>query len=91
MLKRFVFLLSKPGHGVIDGSDVEVRAEIQLDALERVRVIERQWDCTSRLIGERVGINSDARFFPLVPILELPDHIVQNERVVPMALARRVA
>jgi hypothetical protein len=81
-MRRFVFLLAG-GPEVIDGSDVEIRAEVQIDAEHRASELESLYGCTARLIGMREGFSSTARFLPLVPVTELPSHILQNEKFPP--------
>ena len=81
--RRFVFVLSKPGDEVVDGSDHEVRGDSFEDALREIhKLVMRLGANRYRLIGERVGIKSSARFFPLCPMFQVPDHIRQNENVI---------
>lgn len=83
---RFVFVVSKPGDEVVDGSAWEIRAASVADAMAAARArcagIGVEPTRTSlRLVGIRRGFRSDQRFIPLVPLEKVPSWIRQNERI----------
>lgn len=82
MKRRFVFVLACASNSMIDGSDLEVRAETVSTACREAGSLARQFGAQRfRLIGERKYSGSDARFISFVSDSELPEHIKQNERV----------
>lgn len=80
--RRFVFVIAKTGDEVLDGSTVQLNAETAEEAIGRTE----SWGIVRdgaelSLIGERTGFASGARFIPVVPLEEVPKHILQNERI----------
>ncbi len=91
-LRRFVFEFTNTGYDLSEGKTIEVRCETAADAIEEVA--NRSCVCdgaVARLIGERLGLYSATRFLPLVPIEELPWHIIQNDTFTAAHEAARVA
>lgn len=81
MQRRFVFQVTGTGDELFEGSDFEIRANTVTDACESAQDRARRFACNVRLIGERLGFKSTARFLSFVPVERLPEWIRQNERV----------
>lgn len=87
-LRRFVFEMMAP-HELEDervwhGSIREVRAETADEAQRTVAFwwVVREGGVSTRLVGERMGTGSQARFFPLVDLSDVPEVICRLERIV---------
>lgn len=79
--QRFVFVLTGTGTDVLENELVEMKASAPETAFALMNARGQVFAAAQkRLIGVRTGFASDAKFWPLVPIANLPDHVVQNER-----------